>query len=86
MGMDPYQTRKWLSWYHQIALILLVGSFLLKEKFLSKEEIPILSARDIMDFLVFKFYKEMTEDRMLATLTERHRNRLKDVNYNYSII
>ncbi len=82
--MDQFQTRKWLSRYHQIALNLLVGSFLLKEKLLSKEEMPILSARDIMDFMVFKFYKEMTEDRMLAALKERHRKRLKDIYRYYS--
>ena len=84
LGLDQFQTRKWLSWYHQVALNLLVGSFMLKEKLLSKEDIPLLSARDIMDFLVFRFYKEMTEERMLATLKERHRKRLKDINYCYS--
>jgi SRSO17 transposase len=84
MGLDQFQTRKWLSWYHQVALNLLVGSFILKEKLLSKEDIPILSARDIMDFLVFRFYKQMTEERMLSALKERHRKRLKDINYCYS--
>jgi SRSO17 transposase len=84
VGLDQFQTRKWLSWYHQIALNLLVGSFILKEKLLAKDDIPILSARDVMDFLVFKFYKEMTEERMLAALQERHRKRLKDINNYYS--
>ena len=84
LGMDQFQTRKWLSWYHQVALNLLVGSFILKEKLLSKDDIPILSARDIMDFLLFRFYKEMTEERMLSALKERHRKRLKDINSYYS--
>ena len=84
LGLDQFQTRKWLSWYHQVALNLLVGSFMLKEKLLSQEDIPILSARDIMEFLIFKFYKEMTEERLLAALQERHRKRLKDIDYCYS--
>lgn len=85
LGMDQFQTRKWLSWYHQIALNMMVGCFMLKEKLLNQEEIPLLSARDIMDFLVFKFYKEMmTEDRMLAALKERHRKRQQDIDYCYS--
>jgi SRSO17 transposase len=84
LGMDQFQTRKWKSLYHQIALNMMVGCFLLKEKLLNREDIPILSARDIMDFLVFKFYKEMTEERILANLKERHRKRLKDINYCYS--
>jgi len=44
----------------------------------------ILSARDVMDFWVFKFYKEMTGERMLTALQERHRKRLKDINNYYS--
>lgn len=84
LGMDQFQTRKWKSLYHQIALNMLVGCFMLKEKLLNREDIPLLSARDIMDFLVFKFYKEMTEERILANLKERHRKRQKDINYCYS--
>jgi len=84
LGLDQFQTRKWLSWYHQVALNLLVGSFMLKEKLKSEEDIPLLSARDIMEFLVFRFYKEMTEERLLTALQERHRKRLKDIDYCYS--
>lgn len=39
----------------------------------NQQEAPLLSVRDIMDFLVFKFYKQMTPERMLNTLRERHR-------------
>lgn len=85
LGMDQFQTRKWISWYHQIALNLLIGCFVLKEKLINKEEIPLLSARDIMDFLVFKFYREMSEERMLATLMERHRKRQNDIDRYYSM-
>jgi len=84
LGMDQFQTRKWKSFYHQIALNMMVGCFMLKEKLLNREDIPILSARDVMDFLVFKFHKEMTEERILANLKERHRKRQKDINYCYS--
>jgi len=34
LGMDKYQTRKWLAWYHQIALNFLLSTFILKEKLL----------------------------------------------------
>lgn len=85
LGLDQFQTRKWLSWYHQVALNLMVGSFLLMEKLQSMKDIPLLSARDIMDFLVFSFYKEMTEERMLLVLKERHLKRQIDINRCYSI-
>jgi hypothetical protein len=63
LGLDQFQTRKWMSWYHQVALNWLVRSFMLKEKLLAREEISLLSARDIMDFLVFTFHKEMSDKK-----------------------
>ena len=84
LGMDQFQTRKWLPWHHQIALNMMVGCFILKEKLFNQDEIPILSARDIMDFLHFKFYKEMTEDRLLRQLKERHIKRQYDIDRCYS--
>lgn len=84
LGMDQFQTRKWLSWHHQIALNLMIGCFMLKEKLLNKDGLPLLSARDIMDFLVFKFYKGMTQERMLSMLKERHRKRQFDIDLCYS--
>lgn len=84
LKMDQFQTRKWLSWHHQIALNMMVGVFMLREKLFHKKEIPLLSARDIMDFLVFKFYREMTEERMLRTLKNRHIKRQRDVDRCYS--
>jgi len=84
LGLDHFQTRKWKSWHHQIALNFVVSNFMLKEKLFNQDEIPLLSARDIMDFLVFKFYKEMTEDKILNQLKERHKKRNKDINYSLS--
>lgn len=84
LGMDQFQTRKWLSWHHQIALNMIIGSFMMKEKLLLKDDVPLLSARDIMDFLVFKFYKEMTEERMIDKIIQRHKKRQDDINYCYS--
>lgn len=84
LGMDQYQTRKWLPWHHQIALNLMVGCFMLKEKLLNQDEIPILSARDIKDFLFLKLYKEMTEERLLRQLKDRHIKRQYDIDLCYS--
>jgi len=84
VGMDHFQTRKWKSWYHQVALNMIVGSFMLKEKLLNQEEVPLLSARDIMDFMVYKFYREMTDELMLEKLQQRHERRQRDIDYCYS--
>jgi hypothetical protein len=46
---------------------------MLKEKLLNQDEVPLLSARDIMDFTVYKFYLEMTGELMLEKLQQRHK-------------
>lgn len=84
VGMDHFQTRKWKSWHHQVALNMLVGSFMLKEKILNQNQIPLLSARDIMDFMVYKFYREMTDEMMLEKLNQRHIKRQRDIDCCYS--
>ena len=47
LGMDQYQTRKWLAWQHQIALNFLLSAFILKEKLNCFGDLPLLSACDI---------------------------------------
>ena len=53
LGLDQFQTRKWLAWQHQVALNFLVSSFILKEKLRCFDDLPLLSARDIKEMLVF---------------------------------
>jgi len=84
LGLDQFQTRKWLAWHHQVALNFLVSSFILKEKLRCFEELPLLSARDIKDWIVFKMYKEMSEEQMLNKMYDRHFKRQKDINYSFT--
>jgi SRSO17 transposase len=56
-GMDKYQTRKWSAWRHQIALNFLISNFILKEKLLCFDNIPLLSARDVKRWIVFKLHR-----------------------------
>ena len=83
LGMDKYQTRKWLAWYHQIALNFLLSTFILKEKLLCFDNIPLLSARDIKRWIIFKLYRKMSEDDMIDQMFERHRRRQYDINLAY---
>jgi SRSO17 transposase len=84
LGLDQFQTRKWLAWHHQVALNFLVSSFILKEKLHCFDDLPLLSARDIKEFITFKLYKQMTEEQMIDRIYERHLNRQRDINYSYS--
>jgi SRSO17 transposase len=83
LGLDQFQTRKWLAWQHQIALNFLVSTFILKEKLLCFNDLPLLSARDIKEWIVFKLYKKMTEDQMIDRIFNRHLIRQKDINISH---
>ena len=83
LGLDQFQTRKWLAWQHQVALNLLVSSFILKEKLRCFDDLPLLSARDIKDWFVFKLYKEMTEEQFFERMYDRHLIRQRDINNSY---
>jgi SRSO17 transposase len=84
LGLDQFQTRKWRAWHHQVALNFLISSFILKEKLLCFDDLPLLSARDIKEMLVFQLYKQMTNDQMIDRLFIRHMKRQAGINYSYS--
>jgi SRSO17 transposase len=84
LGIDQFQTRKWLAWQHQVALNILVSTFLLKEKLLCFEDLPLLSARDIKEVIVFQLYSIMKKDQVLDKMFNRHLNRQRDINISYA--
>lgn len=83
LGIDEFQTRLWSAWEHQVALNFMVSSFVLKEKLACFDDMPLLSARDVKEFLVFKLYKEMSEEQMLERINNRHKIRQNDINRYY---
>lgn len=83
LGIDQFQTRKWLAWQHQVALNFMVSSFILKEKLRNFEDLPLLSAGDIKKWFVFKLYKEMTEEQFFDQMHQRHKIRQRDINSSY---
>jgi SRSO17 transposase len=83
LGMDKYQIRKRLAWHHQITLNFLLSTFILKEKLLCFDDLPLLSARDIKRWIIFKLYRQMSEEDMIDQIFERHCRRQKDINVAY---
>lgn len=83
LGLDQFQTRKWNAWQHQVALNFLVSSFILKEKLLNREEIPLLSAKDVKELVIFQLYRQMTDEQMYHKIIHRHIKRQKDINRAY---
>ncbi len=83
LGIDQFQTRKWNAWLHQVALNFMVSSFILKEKLLNNVDLPLLSARDIKELIVFRLYKQMSDDQMFEKIINRHIRRQTDINNAY---
>ena len=83
LGMDQFQTRKWDAWLHQTALNFLVSCFILKEKLLNFSELPLISARDIKELIVFQLYKQVTAEQMYEKIINRHIKRQTDINNAY---
>ena len=83
LGLSQFQTRKWLAWQHQIALNIMTMCFMLKEKLHCFAEIPLLSARDIKEWLCFVLSREQSEQVMLQLIIIRHLRRQRDINCAY---
>jgi SRSO17 transposase len=83
LGLSQFQTRKWLAWYHQVALNMMTMCFILKEKLICFAKIPLLSARDIREWLCFVLSRELTEKAVLRMILTRHNRRQDDINRAY---
>ena len=83
LGMDQFQTRKWLAWYHQVALNIMTMCFMLKEKLFCFRDIPLLTARDIKAWLCFCMAKEINEMDAIEMIINRHKRRQHDINSCY---
>ena len=45
--MADYQVRKYIAWYHHMALVMMAMHYIPKKRQEKKEEIPLFSARDV---------------------------------------
>jgi len=61
----------------------MVSSFILKEKLRNNEDLPLLSARDIKELIIFQLHKQMTVDQMYEKIINRHIRCQKDINNAY---
>jgi hypothetical protein len=54
------------------------------EKLQNFEDLPLLSARDIKEMVVFELFKQMTEEDMMDRILNRHLLRQKDINQSFT--
>lgn len=83
LGLSQFQTRKWVAWEHQVAINILTACFILREKILCFNEIPLLSAWDVRDWICFKLAIPITEEQLIERIKKRHLKRQQDINRAY---
>lgn len=75
-GLDEYQTRSWHAWHHHVALVMMALLFLLRERQLQKEEMPLLSAGDIKVLLARVLpRRDQDPEEIIRQIQRRHRQR-----------
>jgi SRSO17 transposase len=75
-GMADYEARGWTAWHHHMALVLLAQSFLLDERLLNRDAVPLLSCADVVELLGATLPSKNTSLKEIETAMEnRHRKR-----------
>ena len=73
-GLAYYQARKWSSWQHHMALVMMEMLFMLKERILQKADYPLLSCSSIESLLrALLPRRDIEPDEILRQTERRHR-------------
>lgn len=84
LGMSQFQTRKWQAWQHQVALNIMTACFILQEKMNTFQDMPLLSAWDIQEWICHCLSKNRSDDKTIDIIFFRHLKRQMDINNSYS--
>lgn len=81
LGMTDYQVRGWRAWHHHMTLTIMALHYMLEEKVLNENEIPLLSCPDIKFFLAQTLPKKATtSEQVWSLIQKRHEQRQSDLN------
>lgn len=83
-GMDEYQARSWMAWYHHTALVMMAMLFLLRERLEQSDDLPLLSARDVKILLARVLpRRDADPQELIRQLQARHRQRQSSIDSAY---
>ena len=83
-GLAEYQARKWRSWHHHMALVMMAMLFMLEERILQKDDHPLLSCSDIESLLrAFLPRRDIEPDEILRQMEKRHHKRKAAIDSQY---
>jgi len=84
LGLSDYQVRKWISWQHHHALVMMACLFIMKLKIDQKIDYPLLSVRDARILMIVKIFgSEDDFKRRLDQMTVRHQKRKANIDRHY---
>ena len=84
-GMSQYQVRGWLAWHHHMAMVMMAMHFILSEKMLLKDKLPLLSAYDVREMILNTYAKRgTTQTEIMEQINKRHLQRSIKQNHNNS--
>lgn len=84
IGMCEYQVRGWLAWHHHMALVMMAQYFILSEKILYKNDIPLISAADLRKIIIYEYGGiPYCENQLWEQMQKRHEQRQKDIDRFY---
>jgi len=83
-GLADYQARQWRSWHHHMALVFMAMLFMLEERIVQKDNLPLLSCSDIESLLrSFLPRRDVKQDEVLRQMEKRHRKRQAAIDAQY---
>jgi len=76
VGLGEYQARKWNSWHHHMALVMMTLLFMLKARISNTDKLPLLSCRDVKIMLAhFLPDRAVTLKEVVRQMETRHKKR-----------
>jgi len=76
VGMSQCQVRGWLAWHHHMVMVMMALHFILSEKILFKQEMPLLSAYDVREIMLNVYPKKgMNQQEIMKQINKRHAQR-----------
>lgn len=84
-GMADYQARKWDSWHHHMALVAMALLFMVEERELHREALPLLSCNDIETLLRTCLpRRDIDPDEVVRQMEKRHKRRQASIDYAFN--
>lgn len=76
-GMAEYQCRKWDSWHHHMAMVMIATMFLAKERLALRDTAQLLSCEDVVQMIKHRLPPKVSDnDDVVSQIASRHQRRV----------